>query len=280
MSYFQVQITADHKHLDNISALLFNNGALGIEEKDNGLIAYFPSEKISEQALDRVLQTETTKQPFTYSIGYLAEENWNKNWERHYPAIEIDDFCYVRASFHEEKNHFKHSILIQPKMAFGTGHHATTYLMIRAMSNLDIENKRVLDLGSGTGILAILAEKMKAKSVTAIDIDKHAFNNLQENCLCNNCKKIESLQGTIDDIDKKYDLILANISRTVLIENAKNITDRLEIDGRLVVSGFLASDVEMIKDCYEKENLQFKGGANKNNWHCVQFKKVGKIFEV
>ena len=279
MSFFKLEIKSNSEDQEFIIANLFEQQAVGIEEQESTVIAYFSTKEITEIEMQNFINQLTKNYTITTQLTKLENTNWNKKWERNYSPIEVADYCYIYAPFHPERNEFTHTILLEPKMAFGTGHHETTYLMISMMRDLSFSNKTVLDVGAGTGILSILAEKEGAEQILAIDIDPNAVENTKENANCNNCKKVTSLQGTAEDVNQEFDFVLANINRNVLLADAQSISNLLVNNGTLLLSGFYTEDLVMIEEKYEEIGFKKSASANKNNWQCVQFIKVGKKFE-
>jgi ribosomal protein L11 methyltransferase len=183
----------------------------------------------------------------------------------------VDDFCGIRASFHQTIKNVEHEIIITPKMSFGTGHHATTYLMIKAMKNIDLKNKTILDFGTGTGILAILCEKMSAKKILAVDHDPLCIENSNENILVNNCTKIiVEEKGTIPFTGHGFDVILANINRNIILEQLPFFKQQLTPRGVLVVSGLLVEDLYEMEKQSLNYSLHIVSKSLKNNWICLK----------
>ena len=268
------------EYAELISAALLSFGAIGVEEQQHTLIGYFNADEVTIQQLNNFLTQLQSAHKFTYQIQFQQARNWNKEWEANYQPILIGDFCYVRASFHPAVENVQHTILVNPRMAFGTGHHETTFLMMKAIEQLNITGKKILDLGCGTGILSILCEKVGAEDILSVDIDTTAIDNLKDNIRCNNSKKITSLEGTIHDVKSKFDFIFANINRNVLLEESEQIIQQLNQNGKLILSGFYEKDGAVIREKYEQNGLQWVASENKNGWLCVIYKKVGKKFEV
>jgi ribosomal protein L11 methyltransferase len=261
-----VFVPYDDLLLANLSMIGFDS----FQEEGSELLGYVEENRLEEDIVDYMTQ---------YCIGRniewkeikVEEKNWNQIWESSFEPVYVDDFCLIKASFHKLKSNTTYVINIDPKMAFGTGHHHTTYMMIQAMQMLDFANKSVLDYGSGTGVLAILAEMMGARIIDALDIEENSFENIQENCSVNQCEKINPILGTIDDVDGKYDIILANINRNVLLETADLVRDRLSEKGVLVLSGILSGDLDLITDKYRKLGFVKEKLYQKSNWAAIYF---------
>lgn len=207
-----------------------------------------------------------------FRISTLATRNWNAVWESNFKEVIIDGFCRIYADFHDSKGRtFDYEILINPKMSFGTGHHATTSMMIERMRELDFSGKKVLDFGTGTAVLAILAAKMGAKSVIGNDISIHAYDNALENIARNDLEGIELYYGGMDALpkDQKYALILANVNRTVLLKEADALLHSMSPGGELVLSGLLAADEDLVLQHYEGKGARLKNRKEKNDWICI-----------
>lgn len=251
-------------------ALLDGYNFDGFEQTDNNLIANALYGTVDEKGVEGFL--EGRKLLFTKTI--IPEENWNNKWESDFHPIVIDDFVAVRANFHEPIKNVRHEIVITPKMSFGTGHHATTWMMMKAMEQIDFANKTVLDFGTGTGILAILAEKMGSSQIVAIDYDEWCINNSEENVAANHCKHIQLFLSDNLANFEPVDILLANINRHILLEHLPSIAKHVHNHGLLLLSGILVTDKkEMVGAC---QNLGFEAISffEKNGWECIFLKKV------
>lgn len=253
-------------------------GELGFEsfvEDEEGLKAYIPKESYSEEVINKLTSLDFGEAiSFNFESNYIADQNWNTEWEKNFTPLTIDDICYIRAPFHPAKTDVKYEIVIEPKMSFGTGHHATTSLMIREMMKLDLKGGSVLDMGCGTGILAILASKMGAEKIKAIDIEEWAYKNALENVDKNDAGNISVFQGGVEQIgDDEFNVILANINRNVLLEQIVFYKSVLASGGYLLMSGFLVEDEEIIKACAASNGLRFVSGDSEKNWVAARFEK-------
>ncbi len=241
-------------------------------ETDVGFDAYAP---VSFQAkdLDDILQNEIFQNAtISYTTQKVEDRNWNEEWEKDFEPILVDDEIYIKADFHPEKD-FPYVIRIQPKMAFGTGHHETTYLMLQMMNELDFEEKEVLDMGSGTAILAIYAFQKGAHYIEAIDIDEWAFDNAKENVKRNN-SKVEVKLGDASLLgDKNFDIVLANINKNILLADIPTYVENLKAEGKLVLSGILENDFTDINAVCIQNGLIFEQKKQKNEWISIQYTK-------
>ena len=239
MNYIQVQINDIHaERQELLIALLAENGFEGFEESDTMLKAFIKEAEFNKAVLDAVVSP--MKLDFTTSV--IVQENWNAQWESSFEPILVNDFVGIRAFFHLPITQVKHEIIITPKMSFGTGHHATTYMMIEQMEALDFINKNVFDFGTGTAVLAILAEKMGAASITAIDYDEWSIENSIENAGANNCNKIKLVQAETIEPGDNYDIILANINLNVIQSNLSAIKAVSKKGCIILLSGFMKAD--------------------------------------
>lgn len=257
-------------------AELAGMGFESFEETANGVKAYIRNDKFDEKIIYSliVLNNSEFKGSGT-SFSRIETVNWNQEWENNYDPVSVGDFCHIRAAFHNSSENFKHEIIIQPKMSFGTGHHETTWLMINAMQNTVFSGKEVLDMGCGTGVLAILASKMGARHVTAIDIDDWSVQNANENATVNEISNIIIIHGDIGALDPstKYDIILANITRNVLAEYIPSFSVRMADGGHLFTSGFYLEDLDAIRDYAAKAGLSYISADTGNRWTMALFKK-------
>ncbi len=260
--------TRDEIEQDWLISILSDYHFEGFEETSESLKAYVHSEKMNEDFLREILsQNEFTH--IEFSSTPLEDKNWNEEWEKNFEPVVIADKVAIRAPFHDShKTEFE--IIIEPKMSFGTGHHATTASMVQGMLKENFENKTVLDFGSGTGVLAILAEKLKAIRIVAIDNEDWAYNNCVENVDRNNCVYIKTIKG--DDtfvFNEKFDIILANINRNVILKNISCWKNLLNPKSILMVSGILQSDEKDIVTATQKNNLRVKDTIRNSGWVAI-----------
>lgn len=243
------------------------------EETPDGLNAYIPTSEYSEQEVKSIQILHGDEFTISFEAEAIPDQNWNETWEKYYfDPIVIGNKCVIHSAFHTDVPKAQYHILIEPKMAFGTGHHETTGLMVKHIIEMDFANKNVLDMGCGTGILGILAAMRGAKKVLGIDIEEWAFNNANENISSNNIKNMEVQCGDASLLgEKKFDVILANINRNILLEDISKYKQVLNDGGTLLLSGFYTNDLVAIdKEC-TANNLIKKTLKEDNNWVAVAY---------
>ncbi|HMK16675.1 MAG TPA: 50S ribosomal protein L11 methyltransferase [Chitinophagaceae bacterium] len=248
-------------------AQLADAGYEGFEEKDSSLDAFINSKSFNTVILNEI----SFKYQTPYSKEKIAETNWNQVWESNFEPVIVNDYVAIRADFHKPITTTKFEIVITPKMSFGTGHHATTYMMIELMKELDLNGRSVLDFGSGTGILAILAEKEGAKNIDAIDNDDWSISNAGENFKKNNCSKINLRKASNAVSEIRFDIILANINKNVIVENLPVLSELLNKGGQILLSGLLNEDKDEILSIATELRLNLKKELIRNNWIALQF---------
>lgn len=256
--------------LDILSAVVSVYTELGVEEVNTSTLnVYFEEQDFNEELIKEVaIQFDAVIQ-----INYFHEENWNAQWEATITPIRVGDFCIIRASFHERPQDIAYDIVITPKMSFGTGHHATTYQMLKQMEFIDFKDKRVLDFGTGTGVLGILAAKMGAQEVVAIDNDSWSIENAAE-CALENKINWTLIQGSLEEApDGIYDVILANINLHILMKYAKTLLDHLVVGGDLLISGLLTSDIQELSEYFEEVDGILKKITDKEGWVMMHWSK-------
>lgn len=259
--------------------LIAELGEIGYEsfvETEEGIQAYIQSSLFSEEALKNIsIIKDIDNFKTEYSFKTIADTNWNAVWESNFEPVIIDDKCLIRAPFHIIEKKYELEIVIEPKMSFGTAHHETTYLMLQYLFELDLKNKKLLDMGCGTSILAIAAAKLGSNDIDAIDNDEWAYNNSIENVEKNDTKQIKVYLGDANLLEKdKYEIILANINRNILLNDIQTYAKCLENKAFLLMSGFYTEDLEVIKECCAKNNIGFISNKVKNNWVSALFQKL------
>jgi ribosomal protein L11 methyltransferase len=257
---------------DILMAIIADLGFESFVGEPDGFTAYIQEQEQDNLAFDDVKFDDFT---FEYSIEKIEEKNWNEVWESSFEPVLVDDLLAIRAAFHQQIPTVKHEIIITPKMSFGTGHHQTTRLMCREIFNINIEGKRVLDMGCGTGILAILACKLGAGEILGIDIDPWSVENAIENCVANNCSNIMIRLGDIGDIKNEgaFDVILANINKNILKTQMPAYAEKLVKGGPLLLSGFFITDVEELKDFALEYGLEYQFHTYEQEWAMMRLIK-------
>jgi len=268
---FQFEI---HPPVPASEILIAELGSLGFEsfvENEDGVTAYILKEEFNENMLTEVRILDSDEFKISYSSSEIQQVNWNEEWEKNFQPIVVDDICSVRAPFHP-KPETEFDIVIEPKMSFGTGHHATTHMMIQFILKNEWKGKSVLDMGCGTGVLAILSSQKGANPVEAIDIDNWCYLNTLENIERNNVPEISVKEGGAELLgEKKYDVIIANINRNILLNDMQKYVSVLQPDGDLYLSGFYKEDIPIIQEACEKLGLKFQENLEKDKWVAVKF---------
>jgi len=235
-------------------------------ETPTGVLAYIKKKDWKEKALEGISILSNTNFKISHSHKEIKETNWNAVWEADFNPIQIGTECVVRASFHDVPK-VTYDIVITPRMSFGTGHHETTHMMLQHILDLNCANMAVLDMGCGTGVLAILAAMRGANTIDAIDIDPWCYKSTSENAVTNGCDHIKAYQGDVAILkDQKYDLILANINRNILLEQIPAYAKHLRPKGILLLSGFYTEDLPKINAACLAQRLKFEKNLEKNNW--------------
>ena len=259
-----IQVTSIQQS-EIVIAELSEKGFHGFQENNNNLSAF-----VNENLFDEhLLQALFSPLNLSYTKKIIADRNWNQKWETEFRPVVIGSFVAVRAAFHSPIKEVEHEIIITPKMSFGTGHHATTYLMLQQMKEIDFKNKSVLDFGTGTGILAILANKLGAHVVTAIDNDEWSIENAKENIENNDCKNISLIQNDSISGLGPFDIILANINLNIIKDNITGLKRACHSLTKILLSGFLLSDESELKRIFSFNALQIKNLQQKEGWICI-----------
>ncbi len=267
-NYIQIQFeTLSAGQSDVLIAQLNEIGFTGFEEDENLLKAYIPEENFDRSLLLKHLEPNE----ISFFESLIAETNWNRAWESNFDPVIVHDFVAIRADFHQPITGVSHEIIITPKMSFGTGHHATTYMMIEQMRLLDFNGKSVFDFGTGTGILSILAARLGADKIIAVDNDPLSIENAKENFANNNCNSIDIRLFDSANIHGEFDVILANINKNVILDNMAHFERLLSEKGSLFVSGILPGDKRQILETARQGGLQLNSEEQRHNWLFLSF---------
>lgn len=275
MDYIELKITCREDFREILQAEMAEAGFSSFSDTEKGFEAYAEPTDFDKPAFDDVITRYHQPATIKYELGKVARRNWNKEWESNYEPIFVNDRCVVRATFHEPMPQYAHEIIITPKMSFGTGHHQTTRLMLRHQLEVDHQGKRVLDVGCGTGILAIMAAKLGAAEVKACDIDEWAVENSRENFELNTCGNIEVRPGTLQQasFEGSFDIILANINKNVLLEEMETYMQYLKPQGFLFLSGFYEGDIPDLLAETTKFRLELQSQSSEKDWASLLLKR-------
>jgi len=263
-----IHVKADEEK-EILMAELISIGFEAFEEEEGKLKAFVSDTSFNQD----VLNTVTHLRGHRFDIHHIDEKNWNEEWEKNFEPVMIGDFCSVRADFHPKNPNADYEIVITPKMSFGTGHHATTHMMLELMREIDFNGKSVFDFGTGTGILAILAEKMGASQIHAIDLDEWSISNANENIERNNCKNIQLLLCESPLLSNRFDVILANINKNVILQYLEVLSNLLIENGQLLVSGLLKEDEADLLKAISYFNLKHINTFLRDKWMCMKLIK-------
>lgn len=257
---------------DMFVELLGNVGFDSFMDTDNGFSAYCPETALDEKGLGELLKMEQFVEVQIVDKQLIPDQDWNATWEASYEPVVIDETCRIRAPFHEPDNNYKFDLCIEPKMSFGTAHHETTSQIIKLMLNDDFQGKDVLDMGSGTGVLAILAKKLGSALTVAIDNDEWAYRNALDNVKMNNEDDIVVELGDANSLNNRsFDIIIANINRNILLRDMKEYVKCLKKNGKIFFSGFYEADLILIRNEAERLGLSYVDHIKKNEWTAAVF---------
>nr|WP_199077669.1 50S ribosomal protein L11 methyltransferase [Pedobacter sp. ASV19] len=278
MQYIQVTFTfsgIEEYQKDLLISELAEAGFNTFEDTESGFAAFIDFDEYHQNRLSEVLLQFEDEFVYNYTVTEIAAQNWNEEWEKNFEPLIISDECYIRATFHEPQPQYRYEIVIDPKMAFGTGHHQTTTMMMQYILSSDMEGKKVLDMGCGTGILAILASKKGAKTLFAIDNDEVCYLSTLENASLNHVANLEAACGGKEIIpESTFDVILANINRNILLDQIKTYAGVLISGGSIFFSGFYETpDLDMITQECEKFNISYKDHKKMGDWVAAHFIK-------
>ncbi len=280
MKYYEFKFIFKPKNEIVSDILMSVLGDVGFEsfvEEDDVLKAYIQQSLFNKEEL----QTSINQFPIEvdavdYTYTEAEDKDWNEEWEKNFfKPIVIDDLCAIHSTFHTDIPKVKYDIIINPQMAFGTGHHETTSLILNELLQMDLQNKAVLDMGCGTSILAILASKRGAKPITAIDIDSWCVDNSKDNCQLNQITDIDVKLGDASILkdEKPFNLVIANINRNILLQDMDKYVQVLQEKGKLLMSGFYTEDIAILQEKAESLGLHFVKTNHKNNWACLLVQK-------
>ncbi|HCP92675.1 MAG TPA: 50S ribosomal protein L11 methyltransferase [Bacteroidetes bacterium] len=273
-AYFEFNIRCDDDVREQLIAELADEDYEGFIETDSGFSAYILSSFFKREVFEQVL-VKYEIDPNAVAQNHIEQQNWNAQWEAGYEPIIIDDNVIVKAPFHQNEKEYPYELLIQPKNTFGTGHHETTQLMLRLMLQVNIDGKKVFDYGSGTGVLAIMASKMNADSVFAIDIDDWSTENISENTQLNGVENIVFKQGDLNIVKpQEFDVILANINKNILLFSFPQLSDLSAANGDLLISGFYESDLNDLKQAALLSGFHLQQHITQKDWCAASFKKM------
>ncbi len=259
---------------DILIAALAEIGFDTFDTNELGFRAYIVSAQFDEQQLQACLEPYKDQYVFSYEINLIPYKNWNEVWEQNFEPVVIADKVYVYANFHKVAGQYPHQILMHPKMAFGTGHHETTFQMAERLFDIDLNGKSLLDMGCGTGILAILAHQLGAKPILAIDNDPIAAESAAENFYLNKIKDAEVICGDAKDLNgKHFDILLANINRNILLDDMSAYAASLNKRGYILFSGFYTEDLDAVNRSASENGLYYQNHSSKNNWVVAIFQK-------
>jgi len=281
MQYFEIKLTVipGDPWKDIFTSMMADAGCDSFMdgENENELLCYIPVDAYNEQAIKEIVEDHGFPDVrVDWMVQPMPDKDWNAEWEANYSPVTIADRCYIRAPFHPAKTDVEYEIIIEPKMSFGTAHHATTSQMAEYVLETDVKGKSLLDMGAGTGVLAILAHMRGANPVTAIDIDEWAYRNGLENVAHNNCPEVKVLLGDASLLgEETYDIILANINRNILVNDIPTYVGCLNEGGLLFMSGFYdGNDLEIIKQRSAENGMEYVSHKVKDQWVAAKFRKV------
>jgi ribosomal protein L11 methyltransferase len=275
MYYSRLQVVCDPGFSEILMAEIAETGFDTFMENEQGFEAFAEQGNYDKHKLQDVKDKYSALTPIVFYQDRIEKKNWNEEWERNYEPIIIEEKCIIRAEFHKPRKSYPHEIIITPKMSFGTGHHQTTYLMIKAQMEVTHMNKRVMDAGTGTAVLAILASKLGAQKVEAFDIDEWSVINGRENVEINQCRNVNIRQGKISELafDENFDIVLANINKNILLEEMHQYAAYLNPKGQLLLSGFYEKDIPDLLTEAHRYSLVCTRTDVRENWAGLQLAK-------
>ncbi|MCZ8354216.1 MAG: 50S ribosomal protein L11 methyltransferase [Cyclobacteriaceae bacterium] len=276
MYHTRLSIICNADYAEILMAEIAETGFDTFMETETGIEAYAEEDKFNKVDLVSILERYQKQSNLSWHFDTIEKKNWNEEWEKNYQPVIVNDTCIIRAVFHQPDKNYPFDIIITPKMSFGTGHHATTHLMIKHQLDINHQNKLVMDAGCGTAVLSIMASKREAKFVDAFDIDAWSIENGKENAEMNGCSNIRIRQGKISDLkfNEPFDIILANINKNILLMEMPYYSAYLKKDGLLLLSGFYEHDIADIESRAKGENLILQHFHTLETWAAVLFKKL------
>jgi ribosomal protein L11 methyltransferase len=277
MDYIEVSFSVSPKD-PATEILIAELGELNYEmfqETESGVLAYVPADLFSLDNLNSIELMNNDLALISFEYKLIQDQNWNSEWEKNFQPIIVDDTCVVRAPFHHLDKEYLFDLIVEPKMSFGTGHHETTFLMLSHILTLNISDMKVLDMGCGTAVLAILAAKKQAKAILAIDIDEWAVENSLENITRNNITNVKVIKGDAQLLDNEsdYDLVFANINRNILLKDIAKYHAVMKKNAFLLLSGFFVTDINSLLEASSSLGFDLQNSLEKNNWAMLCLKK-------
>ncbi len=278
MHYMQLSVRCNPEFSEVLIAELAEMGFDVFEETSDGFSAFAEENQPDFDACKELLEKYAELTSLSYGVRRVERENWNREWEKNYPPVVVEDKILIHTDFHKVEKSYPYSIRITPKMSFGTGHHATTAQMLTFLLQFPLPGKKVIDAGCGTGILAIMAEKCGASDVTGFDHDPWCIENSEENFQLNNCTNCRAIlaSGISELKEKDADIILANINKNIILQEISCYSDYLKSGGLLFLSGFYTEDVPDIDEIASRHALEISAQSQKENWACLVYKKVSE----
>ena len=275
MYYSRLQVTCDAEYAEILMAEIAEAGFDTFMENEKGFEAYAEQDHFDPQKLQDIKEKYVPFTPVVFYHDQIEKKNWNEEWEKNYEPILVEDTCLIRAGFHIPEKNYRYEIIITPKMSFGTGHHQTTYLMIKNQMDIDHKNKMVMDAGCGTAILSVMASKLGATRVEAFDIDEWSVINGQENCEVNACNNITIQQGKLSDLtfENNFDIVLANINKNILLQEMHQYAAYLNHGGLLLLSGFYEKDIPDLLAEAHRYDLHQVSTDVREHWAALLLKK-------
>ena len=276
MYHTRLTVICDPQFSEILIAEISQAGFDSFLENENGFEAYAEVDRFDQFQIDEIKKKYTQVKPLEFSWDRIQKKNWNEEWERSYEPIIVEEKCIVKAEFHKIEKEYPYSIVITPKMSFGTGHHQTTYLMLKAQMEMDHQDKMVMDAGCGTAILSIMAAKRGARLVDAFDIDEWSVINGKENIGVNNCDNIVIRQGEISNLtfDYNFDLVLANINKNILLKELPQYVSYLNPNGQILLSGFYEKDIPELMVRAHQYHLKHISSDVRDNWAYILLQKT------